>query len=89
MILSFAISPEVSVVSDDELVKTFKEVVESGSVEETKQFDIDTEKLDFKGKIINVHPNNWKIDFVRLTRRDNQFVNYWCCGCMEYIPPYF
>jgi hypothetical protein len=58
VILSFAISPEVSVVSDDELVKTFKEVVESGSVEETKQFDIDTEKLDFKGKIINVHPNN-------------------------------
>jgi hypothetical protein len=51
-LLRTAISPEVSVVSDDELVKTFKEVVESGSVEETKQFDIDTEKLDFKGKII-------------------------------------
>ena len=58
MILSFVISPEVSVVPDDELVKTFKEVVENGSVEETKQFDIDTEKLYFKGEIINVHPNN-------------------------------
>jgi hypothetical protein len=58
VILSFAISPEVSVVPDDELVKTFKEVVENGSVEETKQFDIDTEKLYFKGEIINVHPNN-------------------------------
>ena len=58
VILSFTISTEVSVVPDDELVKTFKEVVENGSVEETKQFDIDTEKLYFKGEIINVHPNN-------------------------------
>lgn len=58
VILSFAISREVNVVSEDELLKTFKEVVEKGSVEETKQFDIDTEKLYFKGKIINVHPNN-------------------------------
>lgn len=58
VILSFAISREVNVVSEDELLKTFKEVVENGSVEETKQFDIDTEKLYFKGKIINVHPNN-------------------------------
>ena len=49
VILSFAISPGVSVVPDDEVVKTFKEVVENGSVEETKQFDIDTEKLYFKG----------------------------------------
>jgi len=54
VILSFAISPEVSVVPDVELVnKTFKEVVESGSVKETNQFWIDTETLDFKGKIMN------------------------------------
>jgi len=48
----FAISPEVGVVPVAGLVNTaFQEVVKSGSVEETKQFDIDIERINFKGKI--------------------------------------
>lgn len=50
VILWFAFSPKVGVVP----VKTaFQEVVKSGSVEETKLFDIDTERFNFKGAINN------------------------------------
>jgi len=52
VILSFAISPEFREVLDAGLVNTaFQEVVKNGSVEETKQFDIDTAIINFAGTI--------------------------------------
>lgn len=54
MILSFTIYPEFGVNLDAGLVNTvFKEVVISGSVEKTKQFQINTEIINFKGKIMD------------------------------------